>query len=359
MIKILSLTYKNNKGGGPYQVSLDYKKILDKSFFFVKLLHLSNNFYYHYLFNKKKLKNFINKFNVIHIHNIFSLKDILTLKIAQSLAIPCILTAHGNLNKWSMEQQSLKKYFFLILFKKIIHSISLIHFLNESEKIDASKIININKINCIIQQNCIDVSQYKIKRNNDSVFKILFFGRMDNKKNFLMIPDIANIFKTNHIKDIKFIIVGSASIENFSKLKNKIKKLKLESFVEVRDPINTIEQKNNLFKEIDAFILPSNDEADSIAVKESLASGKPVIISEGCKLNSDESSHDFIRIINDNLIQSYYEEIIKLYNKRDELKLLSQKIHQHAQTNFSIDLILKKVPSIYLNCINHTHVLND
>jgi glycosyltransferase involved in cell wall biosynthesis len=179
------------------------------------------------------------------------------------------------------------------------------------------------------------------------------------KKNFLMIPDIASIFKTNHIKDVKFVIVGYATTKDLNKLKNKIKKLKLESIVEIRNSINTIEQKNTLFEEIDVFILPSKDEADSIAIKESLASGKPVIISKECKLNSDESCHDFIRIINDNLAQSYYEEIIKFYNKRDELKFLSQKIQHYAQKNFSIDLINKKLPSIYLNCINHTHVLKD
>lgn len=355
MIKILSITYKSHNEGGPYKVSIDHKKILEKSYFYVKLLALSNNFYYHYIFNKKKIKEFVNKFDVIHNHNIFSLKNLLIIKIAQSLAIPSICTLHGNLNNWSMSRGFLKKYFFLFFFKKIINSFSLMHFLNESEKIDASKFINLNKIKYTIQSNCIDISQYKNTRNNNSIFKILFFGRLDDKKNFLMIPDIASILKTNHIKDIKFTIVGYATTKNLNKLKNKINKLKLESFVEIRNSISTIEQKNTLFEEIDAFILPSKDEADSIAIKESLASGKPVIISKECKLNSDESCHDFIRIINDNLAQSYYEEIIKLYNKRYELKFLSQKIQHYAQTNFSIDLINKKLPSIYLNCINHKH----
>ena len=359
MIKILSLTYKDNNAGGPYKVSADHKSILEKSIFYVKLISWQNSFFFYYIFKKKKIKEFINKFDVIHCHNLFSFKNLLTIKIAQSLSIPCIMTFHGNLNKWSMKKNYLIKYFFLTLFKKNINSFSLIHFLNKSEKIDASKYIQINKVNHIIQQNCIDISQYKIARNNDSVFKILFFGRLDEKKNFLMIPDIASIFKKNHINDVKFIIVGSGTTKNLNKLTNMIKKLKLERFIEIRNPIDTIDQKNALFEEIDAFILPSNDEADSVAIKESLASGKPVIISKECKLKSDESCQDFIRIINDNLIQSYYEEIIKLYNKRDESKFLSQKIRQYAQANFSMDLINKKLPTIYLNCINHTHVLKN
>ena len=52
-------------------------------------------------------------------------------------------------------------------------------------------------------------------------------------------------------------------------------------------------QKNSLFREIDVFILPSEDEADSIAIKEALASGKPVVISKECKLNSDNKNAGF------------------------------------------------------------------
>ena len=38
--------------------------------------------------------------------------------------------------------------------------------------------------------------------------RFYFLGDLMMKKNFLMIPDIASIFKTNHIKDVKFVIVG-------------------------------------------------------------------------------------------------------------------------------------------------------
>ena len=77
------------------------------------------------------------------------------------------------------------KLFFLMFFRKNINSFSLIHFLNNQEKEEASKFININKIPYTINQNCIDVSKFEITRNKDSIFKILFFGRLDEKKNFL------------------------------------------------------------------------------------------------------------------------------------------------------------------------------
>ena len=89
------------------------------------------------------------------------------------------------------------------------------HFLNETEKNEASKFINLNKINYKIQQNCINISQYKITRNNNSIFKILFFGRLDDKKNFLMIPDIASIFNESY----QGYQVYNCRIRNYKKFK--------------------------------------------------------------------------------------------------------------------------------------------
>jgi len=353
MIKILSLTYESSKSGGPYSVAVDQKKSLDKNYFFVKLSALKINYIYHYIFNKNSLKKFINKFNLIHIHNVFSIKHILILKIAVSLAIPCVLSLHGNLNKWSMKNKPIRKLFFLFVFKKIFYSVSLIHYLNEAEKNEVSQLRGINKINSFLMQNYIDVSKYKITRNNDSHFTVLFFGRFDEKKNFIMIPSIANLFKKNNLNNIKFILVGPHSEKNLDKLKNKIKKLKVENLIEIRDPVYSIEEKNNLFEEVDVFILPSKDEGDSVAIKEALASGKPIVVSKECKLNNNEINNEFVKIIEQNSTINYYNELVYFYNHPEEIEFLRQKVHLYAKNNFSIDLIQKKLPIVYLDCINH------
>ena len=59
MIKILSLTYKNYSAGGPFKVSLDYKDILDKSIFYVKLLKIPNNHIINHKCNYPCLKKLI------------------------------------------------------------------------------------------------------------------------------------------------------------------------------------------------------------------------------------------------------------------------------------------------------------
>lgn len=359
MIKILSLTYKDSSSGGPYQVAIDHKNSLKKNFFYLRLFAPNKNIIFTYLFRKKRFKLFLNRFDLIHVHNIFDLNSIITIKTAELLSIPCVLSLHGNLNKWSMKKNYIMKLFFIIFFRKNINSISLIHFLSNQEKDEASKFINIKKIPHTISQNCIDISKFQTTRNKDSIFKILFFGRLDEKKNILIIPEIANIFKINNINNIKFLIVGPNSKNNLEKLKDKIKQFDVDKFIEIRNPINSISQKNSLFREIDIFILPSEDEADSLAIKEALASGKPVVISKGCKLTSDNRNQDFIKIINDKSAQAYYYELFKFYLKRDELKNLSHKIQLYSKENFSTDFLIKWLPDIYKNCINHTHTLDN
>ena len=353
MIKILSLTYESSESGGPYSVSVNQKEVLDKNFFYLKLSYLKINIIYQYFFNKNNLKKFINKFDLIHIHNFFSIKSILILKISQSLAIPSVLSLHGNLNLWSMSNKPIRKFFFLHFFKGIINSTNLIHFLNKSEKDESSQLIGLNKIPNFIMPNCIDVSKYKITRNNNPLFTVLFFGRIDDKKNYLMIPDIVNLFKENNMNNVKFIIVGPKTKKNFNLLKSKIKELHIEHFIEIRNPIYSFVEKNNLFEEVDVFILPSKDEGDSVAIKEALASGKPVIISKECKLHYNEVNNKFIKIIEEYSILNYYKELVWYYNHPEEIKPLREKAQFYARNNFSNNLIKKKLPAIYLDCINH------
>ena len=359
MNRILSLTYTDNKSGGPYAVSIDHKNSLEKKFFYVKLFSHNKFSLFKLILNKERFKKFINKFDCIHLHILFSFRSIFLLKIAEQLAIPTVLSLHGNLNKWSMEKNFFRKLLFLKFFHNNINSVSLIHFLNNIEKEEASRFIDIKNIPYSINQNCLNVSNFDIIRNNDFIFRVLFFGRLDEKKNFLILPEIAYFFKKNNINDIKFVVVGPSNKKNLDNLKNKIRKLELNAFFEIRESVKSINQKNALFREIDIFILPSKDEADSIAIKEALASGKPVVISKECKILSDNKNQEFIKIIDDQSINSYYNEILNFYNNREKLKNLSQQIHLYSKENFSINLLAKWLPKIYKNSINCSHSLKN
>ena len=86
-------------------------------------------------------------------------------------------------------------------------------------------------------------------------------------------------------------------------------------FVEIRNSINTIEQKNTLFEEIDAFILPSYSEGLPMAVLEAWSYGVFTFISKYCNFE-DELKMPFAEEIK--LNEHKLAESLKKYLDEDD-----------------------------------------
>ena len=149
MIRILSLGYKSSKFGGPYFVAQSFKKMLNKKKFIIKDFFFTNKIVYYYFFRKKKLISVLNKFNLMHVHNVYSLANIFVLLISLRAGIPYIISTHGNLNTWSINHNKLKKLVFLRFFKYFFKNATAIHILNNDEKIEISKHVDLTKIKTI------------------------------------------------------------------------------------------------------------------------------------------------------------------------------------------------------------------
>ena len=69
------------------------------------------------------------------------------------------------------------------------------------------------------------------------------------------------------------MFVGPKDKSIYNDFISKIESLELSKIIEIRDSIETLNEKKKLFSESDVFILPSDDEADSASVKEALSPG--------------------------------------------------------------------------------------
>lgn len=355
-MKILSIGYSSVDSGGPFNVEQNYINTLkEKNIEVVKKIYSFKDISKIFILDRKKFIDYLNEYDLVHFHNIFSVSNAIISNILFKNHIPYIISLHGNLNNWSMRQSKIKKIIFLKLFKSFISKSQAIHVLNDYEKNEISNILNFKKLRIFKLQNCLDVSQYKITKSiNKEKFTILFFGRLNFKKGIYRLLNIIKLIEEEKIKDIKFLFVGPKDKSIYKDFISKIESLELSKIIEIRDGIETLDEKKKLFSESDVFILPSDDEADSVSVKEALSAGLPVIISKNCKFQFTKNANQFIKIIDNKNLNQYADTILEFYKNYQNLSSLAIKAHMFSDQNFSLKEIGTDLPKLYKDCLTYS-----
>ena len=136
-MKILSIVESMDLNqGGPPVVLRNQRKVINnnkKILSIFKLSHISLTYIISTLFIKKrrsKLIKFLTGYDVIHFHQLWSLKVIIIARYAVKLGLKYIFIAHGYLDEWSINEKFIKKkkfllnYFYKELLCKVLHFFS-------------------------------------------------------------------------------------------------------------------------------------------------------------------------------------------------------------------------------------------
>ena len=276
------------KQGGPPEVIRNLKKGLNKKRKAISVLRL-NKLYFRMFLGfiifpkaKSKLFKFLNKYDIIHTHSIWSIKVTFLVSVANSLGIKVIFSSHGYLDDWSMSHSILKKKIFynLILKKQFLRS--NIFFSNIGEYEDskskfsfADKFVIPNGINSLIYEKEFEKKNYKKK--------IVYFGRIHEKKGIEILLETIKELPKEYFQRYAFEITGPGEINYINKINKIIKDYNIEKFISMLSP-KTGEDKIKYLQSSDVFLLPSYEEGDSIALKEAMSAHNAVIISEQCRL---------------------------------------------------------------------------
>ena len=219
-----------------------------------------------YLYSK------INEIDILHLHGVFMHAHYTSSKLAQKNNIPYIVSPHGMLEPWHLNDKQLKKSVYLKLFLNYLLAKSkIIHAITPFEKENLYKLTGHKNI--VEIPNFIDYS----KLPNDLSYipeeeYLLFLSRLHSKKGLdILIQSMSKIEN----KKIKLKIVGAEN--SYS---NDLKKLCKELGVEDRiDFLGGIygNEKYNLFANAKAFVAPSYSEAIGMVNLEAAACKTPVI----------------------------------------------------------------------------------
>ena len=343
--------------GGPPEVVRNNAKIINKEKRILSIFSLSkiNIFYLIKCFylkkEKEKLINFLQKYDIIHIHHLWSLKVIIISYFAEKLAIKVILISHGYLDEWSMNVGYWKKKLFIKFFLQKTVKSSVFFFSTIDEYYEAKK--NIDFADFFVIPNGSDLATYKINEESENtkrLKKILFFGRIHKKKGIEILLNAIKELPKNFFEKYYFEITGPGDYEYIKKIKYIIKKYFNSKYVKLLDP-KTREEKIDYLKTADIFILPSYEEGDSIALKEAMALGMPVIISEQCRMPLVKSKG--AGAIVETNVDSIKKSLIEIENW--DLKKMGSNGRNLIETHFDNKICSERLHKIYEDIYTGSH----
>lgn len=343
-MNILLVGRQQLKFGGPSIVMSNLKKKINKKegikveIFDIQKINSKNFFQILY---SKKFEEYLFKFDLIHFHELWSLGIIIFAIKSQRLGVPYIFTFHGVLNRWSLKKNYYMKKIFLEIFSKYIFKVShALHFLSKKELEEAENLSRYINQKSFILNNGIVINNLNLKKsfNQNNYLNLLFFGRIHPKKGIIDLIYAFRFIKKDNL-NIKLKIVGPNS-EHAKYVISKIQEFDLNDHISLHDPVYNHDEKKKIFQEADFFVLPSYDEADSVALKESISFGVPVIITDDCKFDDPEKLKIGFKINHNH--EDIYKKIKKINFDKSTYMEMSNKCHKFAKNNFDLESIVNE-----------------
>ena len=301
-------------------------------------------------FNIKKLSN---DFDLIHVHNLYAFSSIVTAYYKNKINCPLIFTDHGKLVFDVKHKDFVVQMYTKLIAKKILEKTDLVVVLSKHQKEYLSTISpNLaNKIKII--PNAIDIELFrKLDKNiekvesNNSAFTFLYVGQLIKRKGIGWLLKALKILEKSN-KNIKLIIVGDGEYRDY--YKKLVNDLNLNQYVEFKGGINDKNKLTFLYKNCDAFVLPSLSEGLPTVILEAIYFGLPVISTDNGGIK--ENFGDCVIVVPPRDSIKLAQAMINLSKKDniEDAKNLSKNFKNVIESKYSWNAVVDEYEKLYQN----------
>jgi len=286
-----------------------------------------------------KVMDFIEKFDLIHVHGIGFFSDFILAK-KNTHKKPVVISTHGGIfhtNKKSM-------------IKKFYHNFWLKHHLKKSDKIIADSKNDFDQFkkisdNVVFIQNAVDTRKFSHNGKKD-YNKMVFFGRLSkNKRIDLLIERFEEI--QNNFPKKRLEIIGGDFDEIKKELEKKVKEKKLEEKIFFSGKLSE-KKLIEKAKQAGFYLSASEYEGFGIAVIESMAAGTIPV------LNDIQAFRELVQNNETGYILDFNEknslEKVAVKNKKELIKISKNCIKEAKK--YAWKEKIKEIKKIYKECVN-------
>ena len=245
------------------------------------------------------LQSNISKFDVVHIHALFSFSSTVAAHIAHRQGVPYVVRPLGVLNRYGLENRRplLKKITMPLFEWRILRHSAAIHYTSEAEKREAAQLSP--EIDChrsvvipLPVETANGSAEDFIKRFPQAAGRrvILFLSRIDPKKGIELLLE-AFVEGCRGLNDVVLVIAGEGSPRYMDTLRARAKELQIDDRVIWTSHLSGA-VKAGAFAAAEIFVLPSYSENFGIAAAEAIAGGVPTIVTKSVGLADEIRAAD-------------------------------------------------------------------
>ncbi|WP_414568107.1 glycosyltransferase [Nostoc sp. CCY 9925] len=292
----------------------------------------------------------ISQYELLHIHALFSYPSTIAMAIARIKNVPYIVTPHGLLCEWSLQQSTRKKQTYLRLIEQAnLDSSQTIHFTSEKEQQEVS-LLGLHKPNFVLPLGIslpskISDARQRLRQQfnipqDEPV--ILFLSRLHYKKGLeYLIPALSKL--THH--RFTFILAGNGTPDYEAQIESLLVKSGLRDRTLVVGFVEG-QTKDILMQGSDLFVLTSHSENFAVSVLESLAVGVPVLVTPGVALASVVKQNQ-LGYVPDLDIAAIAQALEHYFNNTQTAQKMGERARQLISEKYTLEKTALQMQQIY------------
>lgn len=297
------------------------------------------------------LWRYIQDYDLVHVHAIFSYSSTVAMAIARWQNVPYIVRPLGQLCQWSLQQSSTKKNIYLNLIeRKNINSSAGLHLTSETERQESEE-LNFKCSKFVIPHGLtppalIPEAGQRLRDHFQLPPQqpiILFLSRIHPKKGLEILINALAELKTSKFT---LIIAGSGDPDYEDQIKSCLQVSGLTNRALMTGFVAG-EFKQLLLQGSDLFALTSYSENFGVAVLEALVAGTPTLLTPGVALAQKVEQNELGYVVPQD--PTAIGEAIKQHFGRSESERekLSQKARQFVLDNYAWEKIAQEMLAVY------------
>lgn len=193
--------------------------------------------------------------------------------------VPLVITPRGMVEPWAMRQQAWKKSLGWHLYQShVLKSADLLH---ATSDLEARNLRNLGLSNPIaVIPNGVEIPEtWKQKPTQEEPRRALFLSRLHPKKG---LPNLVDAWANLRPDEWELVIAGPDANGHRAEIEGQVQRHGIEEGVRFVGPVYG-EEKWNLYRSSDLFVLPTHSENFGVVVAEALASGVPALTTKGAE----------------------------------------------------------------------------